>query len=48
MTVLGIRELNYREILEAIKWPTMAKRGIRGDLIPIFKLLKQYDNVDSE
>lgn len=48
MKVPALKELSYWERLEAINFPTLEERRVRGDLITTFKFLKQLNNMDSE
>ena len=45
--ITGLRYIRYEERLKDCGLTTLETRRLRGDQIEVFKLLKGYDNVDS-
>ncbi len=43
----GLRDLSYEERLKAYGLTTLETRRLRGDQIEVFKILKGYENIDS-
>ena len=43
----GLRYLSYEERLKECRLTTLETRRVRGDQIEVFKILKGYDNIDS-
>ena len=46
--VPGLRELSYEERLKKLRLPTLTYRRLRGDMIEVFKILKNYYYFDSK
>ena len=43
----GLRDLSYEERLKECGLTTLETRRLRGDQIEVFKILKGYENIDS-
>ena len=43
----GLRDLSYEERLKECGLATLETRRLRGDQIEVFKILKDYENIDS-
>ena len=41
-----LKDLSYKERLEAMSLPTLQERRVRGDLITMFKLVNNMEKVD--
>ena len=44
--ISGLYHLSYEERLQELKLYSLEKRRIRGDLIQVFRIMKQIDKVD--
>ena len=46
--ISGLSEMGYEERLKILGLTTLETRRLRGDLIEVFKILKEYENIDQE
>ena len=45
--VPGMKDISYRDRLEALYLPSLKARRVRGDLIQVYKILNNIDELDS-